>query len=172
MDIDELALPYLNGDLPAIFSFWHGSLLMMAMICPKANKTHAIISTHHDGEIIARTIQRFGIDVIRGSTTRGGAKAAAKAIRALRAGEHIVITPDGPKGPRMKVQTGVIDLARLANVPVICIACHSSRHRLMSSWDKFMVVFPFGAIYYRVSSPLANPTSATLEACMVEQLMA
>lgn len=172
LDIDDLALPYIKGQLPAIFSFWHGSLLMMAMICPKDNKKHVIISTHHDGEIIARTMQRFGIDAIRGSSTRGGAKAAMQVIKALRIGEHVVITPDGPKGPRMKVQKGIISLARLTNVPVISLACHSSWHKLMPSWDNFMIVLPFGTLYYRVSPPLVSPTAKTLETYMVEQQMA
>lgn len=169
MDVNPLAAPYLAGSSPAIFSFWHGSLLMIAPVCPKA-KTHVMISTHHDGEIIARTINRFGIQVIRGSSKRGGRSAAMNAIKVLKAGGHVAITPDGPRGPRLKIREGVITLARLADVPVIPVTCSSTRHRLLASWDRFMLVFPFGALCYRVGPPIASPSREMLETYMIEQM--
>jgi lysophospholipid acyltransferase (LPLAT)-like uncharacterized protein len=169
MDINPLATPYIKGIFPAIFVFWHGNLLMIAPICPKV-KTHVIISTHHDGEIITRSISRFGIQVIRGSSRHGGRGAALQAIKILRSGGHVAITPDGPRGPHMKVQQGIITLARLANVPVIPVTCSSSRHRLLASWDKFMLVFPFGALCYRVGAPIADPFKEGLETTLIEQM--
>ena len=168
MDFDPLAVPYVTGDMPAIFSFWHGNLLMIAPVCPKV-KTHVLISTHHDGDIIARTVKRFGIQAIRGSSRHGGRQAAVQAIRVLKDGGRIAITPDGPKGPRLKIQEGVITLANAASVPIIPVACSSTHHRLLGSWDKFILVFPFGSLHYRVGAPMVNPSSQTLEAFMLEQ---
>lgn len=168
MDFDPLAAPYVTGDLPAIFSFWHGNLLMIAPVCPKV-KTHVLISTHHDGDIIARTVDRFGIKAIRGSSRHGGREAAKQAIKVLKSGGRIAITPDGPKGPRLKIQEGVITLANAANVPIIPVACSSTRHKLLGSWDKFILVFPFGSLRYRVGAPMVSPSSETLEAYMLEQ---
>jgi hypothetical protein len=121
---------------------------------------------HHDGEIIARCMGRFGIQAIRGSSRHGGRSAALQAVKILKAGGRIAITPDGPGGPRLKIQEGIITLARLADVPVIPVTCASTSHRLLASWDAFMLVFPFGTLRYRVGPPLANPSKEELESWM------
>ncbi len=149
-DIDAAAMPYVRGELPAIFSFWHSRLLMMSMLCPPKRKMNVLISSHRDGELIATAMRRFGLSTISGSSTRGGGTAAIRAVKALQAGENVAITPDGPRGPAMQAQPGIVAIAEMAKVPVVYAAYSASRHRRMRSWDRFMLALPFSRIYYRV----------------------
>lgn len=166
--IDEAAKPYMEGKLPAIFAFWHGRLLMMPMICPPKRKMHVLISTHRDGELIARTMHNFNFGTIRGSSTRGGGDAAMKTVKFLQAGHNVSITPDGPKGPAMKVQPGITGIASLADMPVIGVTYAASHHKRINSWDRFMLAYPFSQIHYRISAPLMSPTKEELENVMIE----
>lgn len=169
LDMPESAKPYMTGEKPVVLVFWHGRLLLMPFLSPPKRKMNALISTHRDGEIIAKTMGHFGLDTIRGSTSRGGVAAAINAIRVLKDGHNVSITPDGPRGPTQKVQGGVVKIAEKAGVPIIAMTFSSTRHRRAKSWDRFMVALPFGTIYYRVSAPMWNPTSEELEAAMVAQ---
>src|SRR5882757_2022582 len=65
MDIEESSKPYMRGDKPCVFAFWHGRMMMMAMIRPPGRKVHVLISSHRDGEMIARTMHRFGFSTVR-----------------------------------------------------------------------------------------------------------
>jgi lysophospholipid acyltransferase (LPLAT)-like uncharacterized protein len=167
MDMNAEAETYIRGKLPAIFAFWHGRLLMMPMLTPKSRKMSVLISTHRDGEMIARTMHHFGFKTVRGSTTRGGATAATGAVRALLAGENVGVTPDGPKGPAMKVQPGLLTIAHLSGVSVIPVTFASTRCKRMRSWDRFMLALPFGTLYFKVGAPMPGATSDQLEAEMV-----
>lgn len=169
IEVHESAKPYVNGDNPFIVAFWHGRLLMMPMLCPPKRKMNVLISTHRDGEMIAQTMHRFNFHTIRGSTSRGGVAAAINAIRALKDGQNVSITPDGPRGPAMKVQGGIITVAQKANVPIIPMTFSATRHKRARSWDRFMVALPFGTLYYRIGAAMWNPTPEQLEAAMVAQ---
>ncbi|MEK6815334.1 MAG: DUF374 domain-containing protein [Nitrospirota bacterium] len=105
----------------AILAFWHGQLLMMPHMC-LGRPLDVMISSHRDGEMIARTMVHFGFGAVRGSSTRGGAVALKGAIRSIRAGRDVVVTPDGPKGPARVVQPGVIELARSTGAPIFPVA--------------------------------------------------
>ena len=90
-----------------ILSFWHAQQLMVALeLESRGIEVDVLISQHQDGEIIARIISRFGHRAVRGSSTRGGALALRALIRLGRAGADLVVTPDGPKGPRQVPSLG------------------------------------------------------------------
>jgi len=129
---------------PFILAFWHGRLLMMPYSWSPAHPIHMLISAHRDGQIISRTVAHFGIDTIVGSTKRGGTGALRAMIGAVANGECIGITPDGPRGPRMRASMGVANVARLTQVPVLPVTYGTSPRRLLSSWDRFVVAYPFG----------------------------
>lgn len=169
-DIDNAALPYIKGELPAVFAFWHGRLLMMPMLCPPKRKMNVLISTHRDGELISRAMHNFGFRTIRGSSTRGGSGAAIRSVKRLQAGDNVSITPDGPRGPAQHVQEGILTIAQMAKIPVIGVTYSASRHKRMRSWDRFMVALPFGRIYYKISAPLFEPDKEALERVMVSQV--
>ena len=104
-----------------ILAFWHAQQLMMPLAIPGL-EAHVLISQHRDGELIRRIVARFGLDAVRGSSTRGGAEAFRQLIRLGRSGGNLVLTPDGPKGPRQVAKVGVVQLARATGLPIIPMA--------------------------------------------------
>lgn len=136
--------PYWQQNKPVITCFWHGRLLMMFKAWCGFHKLHMLISSHADGEIIARTTQNFGYGWIAGSSTRGGRKAFMNIIKTLRNGESIGVTPDGPRGPRYHASLGIIQMARLGGAAILPISYSSTRGTFMKSWDRFFLPYPFG----------------------------
>lgn len=109
-----------------ILAFWHAQQLMIP-IGYRGTEANVLISQHQDGEIIARIIARFGHRAVRGSSTRGGALALRELIRLGRSGADLVVTPDGPKGPRQVAKMGVIQLARASGLPIVPLAFGCSK---------------------------------------------
>lgn len=109
-----------------ILAFWHAQQLMMPLGFPGL-KAHVLISRHRDGELIRRIVARFGLDAVRGSSTRGGAEAFRALIRLGRSGHNLVLTPDGPKGPRQIAKVGVVQLARATGLPIVPMAFGCSK---------------------------------------------
>ncbi len=114
-----------------ILAFWHAQQLMIPFGY-RGPGSHVLISQHGDGEIIARIIARFGHEAVRGSSTRGGAGALRSLIKLGRSGKDVVVTPDGPKGPRQVAKLGVIQLAKATGLPIVplgfaCSKKNSSR---------------------------------------------
>lgn len=128
---------------PFILCFWHGRLLMMPYCWRTKARINMLISHHRDGQIIARTVGHFGIATLGGSTSHGGSAALRAMLRALKAGEYVGITPDGPHGPRMRASLGIVSLARLSGVPIIPVTFAASRRHLLGSWDRFLLAWPF-----------------------------
>jgi lysophospholipid acyltransferase (LPLAT)-like uncharacterized protein len=109
-----------------ILAFWHAQQLMIP-IGYRGKGSHVLISRHGDGEIIARIIARFGHEAVRGSSTRGGAGALRALIKLGRSGRDVVVTPDGPKGPRHVAKLGVIHLAKATGLPIVPLAFACSK---------------------------------------------
>jgi len=143
----EHAEKFWNEEKFVIAAFWHQRLLMMPFL-PHKGRVGMMISRHRDGEFIARAVKLFGIDSVRGSTTRGGAAALRGMVRFFESGAHLAITPDGPQGPRHVVQRGVIELARLTAAPIIPVAYSASRKKVFNSWDHFILPLPFCKVIY------------------------
>jgi lysophospholipid acyltransferase (LPLAT)-like uncharacterized protein len=128
----------LRGDGRAfIGTFWHGRMMMIPMGWQRLAPMHMLISAHRDGRIIAEAIAYFGVQSISGSTQRGGSAALRRMLKRLNAGECVGITPDGPRGPATTVSSGIINLARLADAPIVPIVCATSRRKVLNSWDRF-----------------------------------
>jgi len=147
--------PY-NPEQPArhIFAFWHGRLLMMGTGL-KGCRGYTLISEHRDGGYISDTLNLQGFRTIRGSSTRGGARALLQMVRAYRA-EHcdFGITPDGPKGPREVVQMGTIQLALKTGLPVLPVCWATNRHWRINSWDRFYIPKPFSRGVFIMGEPI------------------
>ncbi|MFO1054166.1 MAG: lysophospholipid acyltransferase family protein [Planctomycetota bacterium] len=140
---------------PGLYLSLHAHILFIAL-CGRDLGFAAMISTHRDGELIAQTVQRLGFTLVRGSSTRGGAAAALGVLRGCR-DKVTMITPDGPRGPRGKVEPGLIQLAGLAGLPIRILSFAASRARKLSSWDRFVVPMPFARIHYTLSEPIVVP---------------
>jgi lysophospholipid acyltransferase (LPLAT)-like uncharacterized protein len=134
---------YWDRGEPFILAFWHGRILMMPYCWPRGQPIQMLISSHRDGQIIARTVGHFGIETVVGSSTRGGSAALRKMLQTLKGGACVGITPDGPNGPRMRASEGVVQVARMSGAAVIPCAFSTSRSRALDSWDRFLVALPF-----------------------------
>jgi lysophospholipid acyltransferase (LPLAT)-like uncharacterized protein len=137
-----------------ILAFWHGRLLMIPMAWQRLAPMHMLISAHPDGQIIADAVTYFGVDSIAGSTSRGGSAALRTMLKRLKAGDCVGITPDGPRGPAMTASFGIVNVARLAGVPILPIAYATSRRRLLATWDRFHLPWPFGRGVYLWGEPI------------------
>jgi len=163
----------LRGDIPRAFwdrgepfilCFWHGRLLMMPYCWNRRVDIHMLISQHRDGQIIARTVGHFGIRTIAGSTQRGGAGALRAMLKVLQAGECVGITPDGPRGPRMRASDGIVSVARLAGVPIVPATFAVDRRHVLGSWDRFVVAWPFARGVLAWGEPIHVTRDADVEA--------
>ncbi len=169
---------------PAVVAFWHGRLLMLTVAWRGSSMTMRIlISQHRDGELIARSLELFGIGAVRGSSAnpkkagkeKGGRAALRTMVQVLKEGNCIGFTPDGPRGPRMRAGPGVVATARLAKAPILPVA-YATRHRkLIRSWDRFHLPLPFtrGVTIWGEPLDVFSDTSESLEAAAlrVEQAL-
>lgn len=126
-----------------IYAAWHNQQLFL-LYPYKGQKIAALISQSSDGEYIARVLPHFGMVAVRGSTTRGGARALIKLLQAIRKGYRPMLTPDGPRGPIYTVQPGILFLAKKTGLPIIPVGTALSHKFKAGSWDKMRVPLPFG----------------------------
>lgn len=127
-----------------IGAFWHGRMMLIPMAWRQMAPMHMLISAHRDGQLIAGAMTYFGIESIAGSTRRGGSSALRAMLKCLGDGDCVAITPDGPRGPAMIASLGIVNLARLAQVPIQPITYATSRRRLLATWDRYHLALPFG----------------------------
>jgi lysophospholipid acyltransferase (LPLAT)-like uncharacterized protein len=147
-----------------IFACWHSRLLLL---CYRYKKLGAsiLVSNSADGEIVAQVIQRQGHSAIRGSTGKGGLRALIQQSKDMRINNRPgVVTPDGPQGPRHRVQQGVILLAQKTKVPILPITYSSKRRKVFNSWDRFILPFPWSKGVIAYGRPIHVPAQAGLEA--------
>lgn len=156
------------ADKTCIVAFWHGRLLMMPYGWRRPSTFHMLISSHRDGELIANTVNHLGISWIKGSTAKGGrekggAQALRTIVKALKAGEFVGVTPDGPRGPRMRASEGIVNMARLANVPILPLTYGVRAGKLLRTWDRFLLPMPFSKGVLLWGSPIIVPRDAEPE---------
>ena len=145
---------------PFILCFWHGRLLMMPYCWKPQKPIHMLVSHHPDGRFIADTMVHFGIQTVAGSTTRGGTAALRQLMKLLKSGGCVGLTPDGPRGPRMRASDGVVALARLTGAAIVPAAYAIERRRVLSTWDRFIVALPFGRGVIAWGTPIRIPRNA------------
>jgi len=136
-----------------IISFWHDQLFLLVFGYP-GKHAKLLISSSKDGELLARTMRYFDQDTVRGSSSRGGRAAFKEMLDLCKERVDIVLTPDGPKGPRHVLKDGVIQLARMSGRPVVPMAFVCSRGHRFQSWDRFLFPYPFGRGVYSFGEPV------------------
>lgn len=149
---DHLRSTWERGE-QVIISFWHDQLFLLVFGYP-GKHAKLLISSSKDGELLARTMKYFDQDTVRGSSSRGGRAAFKEMLDLGKEKVDIVLTPDGPKGPRRELKDGVIQLARLSGRPVMPMAFVCSHGHRFKSWDKFLFPYPFGRGVYSFGEPL------------------
>lgn len=138
-----------------LYAFWHENILVPAYHYGRRD-IHVLISEHADGQMIAEACRHLGFRVVRGSATRGGARAIRQMVRRSRSA-HLAITPDGPRGPRRRVQPGVVYLAALTGLPIVPFGIAFERAWRMQSWDRFAVPWPWSAAVCVTAEPIFVP---------------
>ncbi|MEO0531690.1 MAG: lysophospholipid acyltransferase family protein [Planctomycetota bacterium] len=126
---------------PRIYLVWHENLLAPLYLRPYANVA-ILVSRHRDADVLEAIAHESGFDCVRGSTNRGGV-AALRQLAARGEQQHLVITPDGPRGPRRQIAAGPIYLASKLQLPIVPIAVAYDRNWRLRSWDRFAVPRPF-----------------------------
>jgi lysophospholipid acyltransferase (LPLAT)-like uncharacterized protein len=132
---------------------WHGRMLLPIFHQRKCGII-AMVSEHHDGELIARVIRRLGYRTARGSSTRGGRKAFVEMVQSLRNGGRGAMLPDGPKGPRYVFKPGTMLMAQRAQIPMLHITFASCPSWSFRSWDRFTVPKPFSRSILFIGKPI------------------
>ncbi len=134
---------------------WHGELLISPQVYRKLRKnqpTSAIISRHFNGELIARVLKYLNISPLRGSSNRGARRVLINSIKAINKKQTIMITPDGPKGPKYSMSDGAVALALRAKLPIMIVNYKSTSYWQLKSWDRFIIPKPFSTldIYHQI----------------------
>ncbi len=143
------------GEEQHICVCWHGELFMSPQAYRYIHKKHkasAIISQHFDGSLIADTLSLLSIRPLRGSSKKGAKKVLLEAFRAVKNGEEVLVTPDGPRGPRHSMSDGAIGLAVKSKLPIFIMNFKCSSYWQLKSWDGFVIPKPFSKIDFYIQS--------------------
>lgn len=159
----DIPSEYWKNDTPFIGAFWHNRLLMNACGLNRKKPFHMLVSKHSDGKIIARTVENFNIKIIAGSRNKGGTEALRGMLKALKSGESVGITPDGPRGPRFIVSDGIMALAKMSGAPIITGAYGIKRRKVLGSWDQFILALPFSRGVFVWGGPIFVPRNSSPE---------
>jgi len=144
---------FVSTATPLVFVFWHERLPMIPVLWRLVRGAlpqgadyapRFLVSRHRDGRLISSVVARFGATPVFGSSSRGGAAALRGMIEAVNAGHPVLITPDGPRGPRRVAAPGAAQLAAMTGCRLVAGSAAVSRAVVLSSWDRMMIPLPFG----------------------------
>jgi lysophospholipid acyltransferase (LPLAT)-like uncharacterized protein len=143
------------GDEQHVCVCWHGELLMSPQAYRKIHKKNpasAIISSHFDGSLIASTLKMLGIRSLRGSSRNGARQVLLQAFKSIKSGEEVLITPDGPRGPRQHMSDGAIGIALKSKLPIFVMNYRAEKYWQLNSWDRFVIPKPFTKVDFYLQS--------------------
>ena len=136
-----------------IYVLWHGCLLPL-LWSHRGKDIAVIVSEHADGEIIARIGKALGFRTVRGSTTRGAARALLGACREIESGHDLAVTVDGPRGPAGTVAPGAPVIAQRTGAAMVPVSAWASRAWRLKSWDRFLIPKPFARVTVAYADPI------------------
>lgn len=153
---------------PGLVAFWHQQLPACGIFVKRrllvgGREATTIVSQSRDGEIAARAMAPWGIEVVRGSSSRSGREALRGLYKALKQGRLIAFAPDGPRGPAREAKVGLLALAQLGEVPVVPLAAAASRVWRLGSWDRMEVPQPFARVELAVGEGVSVAAGEDLE---------
>ena len=146
-----------------VFVVWHGDALIAAHVL-SWKKFTALTSLSRDGDVQARVLEKLGYDIVRGSTGRGGARAAVELVNRLKDGISISFTPDGPRGPRRVLQNGVVYFAKKSQKPICAIVMRYSNCWNIGTWDRYAIPKPFSKVECEFLPPIYVSSTDNLDA--------
>jgi lysophospholipid acyltransferase (LPLAT)-like uncharacterized protein len=147
-----------------IFAFWHSRLFYLVYYYVKhaeRRKVAMLVSLSRDGDYGAALVRKLRQDAVRGSTSRGGQRAVRNLAAKIAEGRNIAITPDGPRGPAFHVNEGIVKLAQITGARIIPVSYDATSKRLLKSWDRFLIVKPFGRVHVAFGEPIEVPKDIT-----------
>jgi lysophospholipid acyltransferase (LPLAT)-like uncharacterized protein len=157
---------------PGIYCFWHQCALPSLLYFKGKLRCSILVSQSFDGELIARTVEQFGFDAVRGSSSREGAAGLLGLKRSIEAGFIAVFTADGPRGPRYKTKIGPVKLAQMMQMPVGILYLLPERRWTANSWDGFLIPKPFTRVAvswsHIVAAPAPDASGGELEAVRLQ----
>jgi len=156
-----------------IGALWHNRLLIFPFVLRRFfsnRRGAALISASRDGELLADAIKRFDFDVVRGSSSRLGARAILQLTDVLASGRDVVITPDGPRGPAYELGPGIIFLAQKSGAPVVPVNMEYSSYWRLKSWDRFILPRPFSKVRVIIGQSHHVRSTSTPEEFETERL--
>jgi lysophospholipid acyltransferase (LPLAT)-like uncharacterized protein len=153
---------------PVILCIWHNRLALCLegylgylREIQRTPRMAAMVSASKDGGLLARVLEHYGVQPVRGSSSRRGHQALLELTSWADRGYDLAITPDGPRGPRYVVQHGVTSLAQITGLPIIPVAFHYTRKIQLNSWDRFQIPLPFSRCVVEYLEPVRVPREAT-----------
>jgi lysophospholipid acyltransferase (LPLAT)-like uncharacterized protein len=145
---------------PHVIAIWHGELFS-CLYQHRDQGIAVLISEHRDGELIAQVAEGIGYaPSVRGSSTRGAARALLQLVRTLQEGRVVGITPDRPRGPRRRCAPGAVAAAQRAGVPILPLRAVASSAWRFNSWDRFTIPKPFARVVLSYGTPYVVPAGA------------
>lgn len=153
----------INGRKTVIYAAPHGR--MLGLIAYTRGRPIAMLaSKSYDGSIIANVLRWLGFDVVRGSSSKGGARGIIELIRRLKDGSEAAVTVDGPRGPQWHVKPGIVQIAAKSGALILPMTFSCKRaHVFHKSWDRFVLPFPFSCLSIAYGAPIAVDRSAGKE---------
>jgi lysophospholipid acyltransferase (LPLAT)-like uncharacterized protein len=145
--------PDVTGSKGHFIALWHGRMLL-GVARHESSKWWVLVSDHQDGDISGALLEQFGYRVVRGSSTRGGARAVRQMLTILDEGDVVIITPDGPRGPRHSIKPGVVWLARATGHSIVPVGFACDRTWRTKGWDRFNIPKPWSRIVMIYGAPI------------------
>jgi len=136
-----------------VSAFWHGSM-MIGWYLQRNKNTSALVSQSKDGEVLAKTLEKWNYLVVRGSSSIGGNEALNKMVELINNNFSLAITPDGPRGPIYKMKAGAVISAKKTNVPLFLVGIGVKKKFILKSWDHFEIPKPFTKVAAVYSEPI------------------
>lgn len=146
---------------PLLLVFWHNRLMMIPFVTSAPKKKFpeydfmTLASRHGDGHFVGRTMEKFGLISIYGSSQDGRKSSRGidlssfrKIFDGLKKGYSLGITPDGPRGPNQKINGEIVNIARISGAGILPISYSCSRYKTLRSWDKFKIPLPFSTLCF------------------------
>ncbi len=151
-----------------IYCTWHNRLALSMKLHSILRRRHhqaaglaGLVSASKDGAFLAAILGRFGVQSVRGSSSRRGPQALLELATLSDRGYDIAITPDGPRGPRYIVQDGVMALAQVTGLPAVPVSCHLNWKIRLKSWDRFQIPLPFSRCEITIGKTVTVPRESS-----------
>ncbi|MFB3896743.1 MAG: lysophospholipid acyltransferase family protein [bacterium] len=161
---------------PVIWALWHGRHLILVdrfkNYTMKSRKDWCVMASQsRDGELLARILEKCGYKTVRASSSKGATTGFLQLISVMKQGYDTVMAVDGPRGPREQVKSGVILLAQKTGASIIPITASAKRYKLLSSWDRYLIPFPFTQAVAVISNPITISSAANHDQLESSRLM-